>query len=573
MARTDHRSLLSRRPDRPVGYRRVVDSAIRFRHSSRPAYPASSGLVAADEQRRATLLLLFVAIGIVFVHAVFAGLDRPIHWDETVYFTQVNPSRATVFMEPHRTRGVSLLVAPIAIFDPSMVVLRSYLVLLGAAGTFAAFRTWIPTVGMAAPLAAALYSAFWVTVFYSVEILPNHPVALLSIGALGVVTRLAGRDDAGRSGWVLAALFTLLALVRPPDAFAIGFGLAVVILVLRRDRALWLLTSAVLGGAAGVGVWLTESAIRFGFDPLTTVRSAGEYSVGGPRANQFPLYVRSLETRLRCNTSCLQSYIDRGAGWELPPTRTTLILVAAIVLTFVALVTAGRRGWLIPAAPVVVAVPLVALYSVSGGAMNLRYMLPAFALLSIPPAIGVMAVWRAAPRLGTPIAAGARLGLVVAVAATAWWQVGITLDRFENPGSRHRAKEIGLQLRAVADGEPCVVAARVSYPPIQYWSGCLAAIATKGDDGTLQPPLGELGSYVDLAERGEAGARVFAVAEAELAEESPIAHWQVLFPEEEPIDGYRLFEHRSGDPLPPPPCPTVDEGEVRLLARLMSGDC
>lgn len=524
----------------------------------------------ADERQRATLALLAVGVGIVVVHALI-GLNRPINWDEAIHFTQVNPWRPAVFMEPHRTRGVALLVAPIAIFDPPMLVLRIYLVLLAAAGTFAAFRAWVPVIGAAAPIAAGLYSVHWVTVFYTAEILPNLPSALLAVGAAGIAARSLAEVGPPPNRWLFAALFLLFALVRPPDAVTVGIGLAMLLSVVLRRDAWSLLLPAGLAGVAAIGSWWLEGAVRFGFGPITTMRSAGEYSVGDERINQLPLYLANLESRLRCVGGCLEDYVESGGGWQLPPVRTTAFLVVAAVLGLVGLLTAGRRRIAIGAS-LAAAAPLVLFYGFSGGAANQRYMMPAYALLLVVPAVGARWVWGQLGRLSV-LGLAVRGTAVILVALLAWWQVGITANRFATPSTRDRAAALGQQLDDIAGDGPCAVATRVNYPQIQYWSGCWATAGTSGRDGSLQPPLGELGSYVDLAERAEAGDTIYAIARPDPPDESPLHTWEVVSPDAEPLEGYLIYRHVPGSAPIPRPCPDDDADHARTLGRALSEEC
>ncbi|TVR20785.1 MAG: hypothetical protein EA387_11175 [Nitriliruptor sp.] len=528
----------------------------------------------AVEQRRARLWLLAVSLGLVVVHAVVVGIDRPINWDEAIHVSQVNPAVPPVFMEPHRTRGLSLLVAPVAVFDPSMVALRLYLLLLGAAGTYAAFATWVRTIGIAAPIAAVVYSSFWITVFYSVEVLPNHPAALLSVALTGLfVAGLDGQLER-RQLVAIAALMLLFASIRPPDAVMVGIGLALLALLSRRRRLVAPTAAAAIGGILGVLPWLLEGWFRFGFAPWQTVRSAGEYSVATGRTNLLPLYLQHIETRLRCAGGCVEDFVAAGGGWQLPPIRSSLFLLAAALLVVVAVVTSGARRWIV-AVPLVVVVPVLAFYGYAGGAMNQRYLMPVYATVMLPAAIGFRAVWYQLGRERTPARVGVRVVLVVLVAITCWWSTSLTLERFESPSTRDRAYELGQRLAAETGriGADCALAARVNYPQLQYWSGCLATAAGRAQDGELQPPLGELGSYVDLAAAAARGAELYAVDREALRDGSPLATWERVDPDAEPVDGYVLFRYVEGADLPPPPCPPAEQGPERRLAEVLSDDC
>jgi hypothetical protein len=523
---------------------------------------------AASVQRRARLALLLVVTVYVLVHAIGVGLDRPINWDEAVHFTQVVPGRPAVFMEPHRTRGLTLLVAPIAWLDPSMAVFRGYLLALGAAGLFAAFAVWIRTLGYAAVLAAALYASYWVTVFYSVELLPNHAAALLGVGLVGLVTDRRV-PPAGRQLVVGAVLMFLLTLVRPPDAVLVGAGLTVGYLVLRDRAAFRVVPTLAAAGLAAMVSWWLEGAIRFGFPPWVTVRSAGEYSVAGERINQLPLYLRSLGDQLRCAGGCQADYLEAGGGWELPPGRTTLFLLVAALLALVAVVaTPARRRASVMV--LLTAGAFVPFYAWSAGAMNLRYLLPFFALSLLLPATGAFALRDRWAATTSPARVALDLVAVTLVVVTAAWQVGVGMDRLAAPGTRDRAADLGQALAELVDGEPCAVAAAVNYPQVQYWSRCRATVIARGSTGALQPPLGEPGSYVDLHERAAAGDRIFALARASRLEGSPAEGWI-----EHPLPGswadtFVLLERPPDAEVPPPPCP---EGTEFELVRAMSRDC
>ena len=526
--------------------------------------------VPARERRIAFVLLALVLVAIVIVH-LRAGLNRPINWDESVYLTQVLVDRPAVFMEPHRTRGMVLLVAPIALFDPGMVALRSYLLLLVVAGTAAAFWPWIRTIGWAASLAAALFSLHWVTVFYAVEVLPSFPTALLSVAATGVVAQaLMGERVARWHGPVLGGLFLLHALVRPPDAVVIGLGVAIVVLVFSRDRAVTLLAPAAAGGVVGLGAWLVEGWVRFGFSPVAMATSASEYSVDGDQFLQLPLYVRSLDRTLRCAGSCIDDYLAEGAPWQLPSMRTTAFLVAVAIAIAVGLLV-GRRQRLPLLAALVPAAGIVLLYGTVGSVMNLRYMMPAFATGVLAAAIGVRVAWKRLPR--RPFYDVGRIGLVLVVLATLAWQAGYGTDRLSSTNqTRYRAHDLGLAVQEHLDDGPCAVGAAVNYPQLQYWTGCATAPVVRGRDGELQDPLGELGSYVDLSAAAESGAQVFAVIRADPPAASPVAAWERL---PSPLAEDRGFEVRRwspGDPLPAPPCPGPG-GPDRRLADVISESC
>jgi hypothetical protein len=512
-----------------------------------------------------------VALGLALVHILVVGLDRPLGWDEAVLYTQVVPDVPSVFMEPHRTRGVSLLVAPIAVFDPSMVVLRSYLVVAAAIGLFAAFATWFRTIGGAAVLAAALFASFWVTFFYDAEVLPNLPTALLAVAAGGMVAEVVTTDEVRRPvPYVLGAVFLVFALVRPPEAALTGLVLAVLVLLYRRQVAVKVLTPSAIGGAIGVGAWFVEGYVRFGFSPRGTFASAAEYSVDGERFNQLPVYLASLEDRLRCTASCLAERREAGIAWEPPPARTSVFLLALALAALLAFVAGrqSRRPALVASA---IAVPILALYGYSAGAMNLRYLMPVYAVGFIAAAAGAGVLWRVLPRDRWGVVA--RTTLLLPVAAVLVWQTAHGAPwAGEEGGARDRAAALGAAVQPYLDGGPCAIGTVVNYPQVQYWTRCEATRIVSGGSGELQAPLGELASYVDLSAAAEEGHDVLAIVRADPPAEHPVASWELLEPHVETYgEVFEIRRWREGDPIPPPPCP--EGGGERQLAQVLSTHC
>ena len=515
--------------------------------------------------------LALVAVAFAALHVLVVGLDRPLGWDEAVLYTQVVPDVPAVFMEPHRTRGVSLLVAPIAVVDPSMVVLRGYLVVVAAVGLYAAFATWLRTIGGAAVLAAAMFATFWVTWFYAVEVLPNLPTALFSVAAGGLVAQvLIGDEVPRRVPILLGGVFLVFALVRPPEAALIGLALAVLVIVLRPAVGVRVLAPPAIGGILGLAAWFLEGAVRFGFSPAGTLASAAEYSVDGERFNQLPLYLASLEDNLRCTGSCIEEHLEAGVSWQLPPARTSLFLLTLALAAVLALIAErdSRRPVLVAAA---IAVPVLALYGYSAGAMNLRYLLPVYALGFIAAAAGARLVWWIVPRGGLGLIA--RVALLVPVAAALVWQTSHGAPWAGEPGgARYRAAELGAAIEPHLEDGPCAIGTVVNYPQIQYWTRCPATRIVSGGSGEIQRPLGELGSYVDLSAAAGRGDQVLAVVRTDPPSEHPVASWELLEPGVQAEgEEFEIRRWRAGDPLPPPPCP--EDGGERRLAEVLAPQC
>jgi hypothetical protein len=535
--------------------------------------PPRPGLVARLRERWGWHIgLLAVTVAFVFVQAVVVGLWHPIGWDEAVLYTQVVPDVPPVFMEPHRTRGLALLVAPIALFDPSMEVLRGYILLLAAIGLYAAFATWLRPVGGVAVLAAALFATFWVTTYYAVELLPSLPIALLAIAAGGLVADLVVHDEVRpRVPFLLGIVFLLAALIRPPEAVLMGAGLGALVIAYRGSTAVRVLWPAAAGGVIGVGAWFIEGYVRFGFSPAGTLASAAEYSVEGERFNQLPLYLASLEDRVRCGPSCIERHLEAGAPWELPPARTSLYLLT-LALAAVLAVVAGRDSRRPAIVAAVIALPVLAFYGYSAGTVNIRYLMPVIGVGFVAAAVGAGVLWQVVPRGGLGHVARAAL-LVPVVSVLVWQSVhGGTMAGDKGTG-RHRGADLAAAIEPyIPEDGRCAIGSVANYPQIQYWTRCRATRIASQGSGELQEPLGELGSYVDLSAAAEAGDDVFAIIRVDPPAGHPVASWEVLEPRVETVDGvFEVRRWREGDPIPPPPCP--EDGGERQLARILSTHC
>ncbi|MEU1026598.1 hypothetical protein ABZ366_31920, partial [Streptomyces sp. NPDC005904] len=220
----------------------------------------SGGTRGAADPRR---LLLAVCGAFALLSLALVPLGLPLGWDELVYASRYAPhAPATPFSAP-RTRGVPLLIAPVAAWSDSVPLLRVWLTLLSSAGLYLGFRPWLRAAPRpsAAVVAAALYGGLWITLFYASAAMPNHYTAMGAVGAVGLFlcSRQSVRTYAG-----IAAGLALATLMRPNDGAAVGLPLLLAALLVpawrRRGRV-----GAVLGGlAVGVLPWAVEAYVRFG---------------------------------------------------------------------------------------------------------------------------------------------------------------------------------------------------------------------------------------------------------------------------------------------------------------------
>ncbi|BBC31957.1 hypothetical protein SGFS_032510 [Streptomyces graminofaciens] len=117
---------------------------------------------------------LFVAGSFTLAQLALVPPEMGLGWDETVYVSQVSPHAPAAFFSAPRARGVPLLVAPVAAWSSSTVLLRVYLALLAGLGLYLALRACrgLFLVRVLA-LAGALFTTLWVTLFYGPQAMPN----------------------------------------------------------------------------------------------------------------------------------------------------------------------------------------------------------------------------------------------------------------------------------------------------------------------------------------------------------------------------------------------------------------
>jgi len=101
--------------------------------------------------------------------------------------------------------------------------------------------------------------------------------------------------------------------------------------------------------------------------------------------------------------------------------------------------------------------------------VNPRYLLPAYALLVIPAAVGISEVTQRVKWKAVAVTA-----LAVLLLGWAAWQVS-TANRIEADNRRLRTGtlDVARALKARAAGEPCAFASNTSWTQIQFASGCV----------------------------------------------------------------------------------------------------
>ncbi|WP_369207881.1 hypothetical protein [Streptomyces sp. PU-14G] len=412
------------------------------------------------------------AFGLLSLTVVHPGL--PLGWDELVYASRFAPyGPETPFSAP-RTRGVPVLLAPVAAFSDSVALLRCYLTLAASLSLFLGYLPWLGAFSRrgTVPLAAALYGSVWFALFYAGAAMPNHYVAMGLVAAVGCFVRSPGT---GRSRAGTAVALALAALMRPNDAVWPALVLLAAALgarrLPRRTRTRAALAAS-CGLAAGLLPWAVEASLRFG-GVLERVRAASEIQGGmSPRLtlDTVRAHAAALDGPLLCRP-CDGATIEwSNAGWWL--------LIPPLVGLGLRAAREQRRtasALLALTAATAVAVPYLFLMEYAAP----RFLLPAYALLAPVAALGALESARWArgrgarrARVLVPLVGGA---LAAAHLALQLQQLGIHSGI--QAAARHDWQRIEAVLRAHGVRPPCVLGGNSSTIPVAHTAGCHPAQA------------------------------------------------------------------------------------------------
>ncbi|MFD7712063.1 hypothetical protein, partial [Streptomyces sp. NPDC059786] len=353
-----------------------VDAALTG--TRRPGPPAAVGTPAV--RSRGGLPLAVVAGAFTAAQLVLVPPWTGLGWDETVYVSQISAHAPPAFFSAPRARGVSLLVAPVTSWSESTTLLRIWLALLSGLGLHLALRAWrglLPVRLLA--LAGGLFASLWVTVFYGPQAMPNYWVAVGALAAVGCFLRHRA-DPFGRGAlWGLAASAALMAFMRPTDALYATLPLLALSVCVPGWRGPRPALALVAGLAAGAAQWVAEAYTGFG-GPARRLADGSRIQGGLGWHNAVDDQLRSLGGRALC----------RPCTGPLPAVAVTvwwyLLPLLAVLGTAVA-VRAGRPArTLVPlACATTAAVPYLFLIGYAAP----RFLLPAYALLAVPVAVGL----------------------------------------------------------------------------------------------------------------------------------------------------------------------------------------
>ncbi|MFI2410808.1 hypothetical protein [Streptomyces sp. NPDC018947] len=413
--------------------------------------------------------LPFAAVAAVFTLAQLV-LVRPglaLGWDETVYVSQVATHHPAAFFSAPRSRGVSLLVAPVASWSSSTALLRVYLAVLSGAGLYLGMRAWRGLFPVRVlTTAGAFFATLWVTLFYGPQAMPNYWVAIGALICVGCFLR-ARRDRSGRAAlWGVVAGVALMAWVRPTDAVWVTLPLLVLAVARRHGRMLLALAG---GLVAGGGEWVIEAYAWYGG---LGARLEEASRVQGGLGLQIAVddQLRSLGGRALC----------RPCTGSMPPLVVTLWWFLLPVLALVALAVAVRaRRTARTLVPLACAATAALPYLFMIGYAAPRFLQPAYALLAVPVAD---ALWHLARRpdggwrrVGAPLVA---LGLAGHLAVQLVVLVYL-VDR--TAAGREEWARAADALHRLGVRPPCLVTGHEAIP-IGYYAGCSSG-AIGGNNG------------------------------------------------------------------------------------------
>lgn len=430
----------------------------------RAGLPARS---AEPRRRRGEPRLAAVAAAFTLAQLVLVRPGLALGWDETVYVSQVSGHVPAAYFSAPRSRGISLLAAPIASWSDCTVLLRIYLAVLSGLALYLALRVWRHHLGpRVVALAAALFASLWVTLFYGPEAMPNYWVAIGALACVGCFLRARANPRDRAAWWGVFAGAALMAWMRPMDAVYVVLPLLA--LSLRRPRLLAVLASGLL---AGGGEWVIEAYVSYGgLGQRLSDASAIQGGLGRHLAVLDQL--RSLGGRTLC----------RPCTGSAPNPLVTLWRFALPLLAALGAVTAVRTRRALPTLlPLACAVTAAVPYLFLIGYAAPRFLLPAYALLALPVAGGLTHLVTAPARKSARTLAG---GLVAVGLAGHLAVQYVVLEHTVHSSAASRADwaRTATALHRLGVRQPCLLSGYDAVP-IAYYTGCGSA-QTAGHDAS-----------------------------------------------------------------------------------------
>ncbi len=413
-------------------------------------------------------------------------------WDETVYVSQISAHAPAAFFSAPRARGISLLVAPVTSWSSSTTLLRVYLAALSGLALFLALRTWrglFPTRVLA--LAGALFASLWVTLLYGPQAMPNYWVAVGALAAAGCCLR-ARADRSDRAAlWGLVASASLMAWMRPTDAVWATLPLLALIVAGRHWR---LLVPLLAGLASGAAEWVIEAYVSYGgLTERLHAASAIEGGLGWHIAIVDQLRSQGGRTLCRpCTGAMPNPAVD--VWWLVLP-----------VLAVVGLVVAVRaRRTAATLVPLACAATAAFPYLFMIGYAAPRFLLPAYALVSIPVADGLVHL------VTRPSGAWRRVAVTLLAVGLAG-HLAVQLVVLERTVSRTNAQHLdwsrtAAELHRLGVRKPCLLTGQDAIP-VAFYTGCASAATEGHNANSTQTVIARTARRMPVADVTPTGSR------------------------------------------------------------------
>jgi hypothetical protein len=422
--------------------------------------------------------LAVVAGAFTLAQLVLVPPGMGLGWDESVYVSQVSPHAPAAFFSAPRARGVPLLVAPVAAWSTSTELLRVYLAVLSGAGLYLGLRVWhgrFPPRVLA--FAGALFATLWVTLFYGPQAMPNYWVAIGALVTAGCFLQAKAQATTPpyllrpTPLWGAAAGTALMAWMRPTDAVWVSLPLLLLLVGARRWWQPRLAAAMAAGLGTGAGAWVIEAYARYGglvqrLDDASRVQGGLGWHIA------VDDQLRSLVGRTLC----------RPCTGELPHVAIYAWWFAVPVLAAVGAAVAVRAHRRTPTLVLLACATTAALpYLFFIGYAAPRFLLPAYALLAIPLADGLLSLVTGPGGAWRPVA-----GTLVALALVAHLGVQYTVLKrtVDRTSASHRDWDrVAADLRRLGVRPPCLLTGDHAIP-IAFYAGCASA-AVRGNNANI----------------------------------------------------------------------------------------
>ena len=412
--------------------------------------------------RQGQIALLLVGLMFLVVQLVIVRHPLGLSQDESNYLAKVDPRVPELYWTQPRAWGMPLLAAPVAVFSPSLTIYRLYFGFLSSAGLIAVFWPWLRVIRpVVAPAAALFFSTIWFTAAFGSLVMPNLYVGLGAVAVTGLFLRSV--QDPGWWRLILtAAAAGFVALVRPTDSVLVIAPLCAVALVVSRLRRVKVLAAVAVGELMGWLPWIIEGYLRFG-GPVARLRAAETSGTHGLnlRSSNLLIFPRLLDGT---PGYCCSGGTPADAG-PVPLALTTW-LVGVLVIAALGLVWSVSERRL--PEMMLVCLPagvLTAFYLLLPGFTALRFLLPAFALLSLPVAFALVQAMRRWRRTAAVLIVAALVGHVAPMLLMAERQMDATWRR------RSVQVQAAAALQPLINKRPCLVIANPP-GPLAFYLGC-----------------------------------------------------------------------------------------------------